>query len=112
MNMLLGKKEGSMNPILIASIVSLALATGALAQTSNAPASARPNESSVPMDKPDSSLPSPCGLGQGTTVPAKFEANVPTPPSPNLPDAGKHDGAQIAETQCAANGPPVPLTGK
>jgi hypothetical protein len=92
-----------MKPLIIASILSLGLVTGALAQTSNEFSPARPNDPSVLMNKPDAILPSPCGLGPTVATVANFDALDAAPTSPDLPSAGRGDGVQLAELLCAGN---------
>jgi hypothetical protein len=92
-----------MQPLIVASILALGLVTGALAQTSNEFSPARPNGPSVPMNKPDATLPSPCGLGPTVAAVANFDALDPAPTLPDLPTAGRPEGVRLVELLCAGN---------
>jgi hypothetical protein len=104
-----------MKPIIIISLVSLGLMTGALAQTPNGPSPTIPYMAVASVATPDLGLPSPCNTGVMIAL-ASGSAGL----SPDLLNSDGSDRGQLVDYKCAvsvppprhADTPPPPSSGK
>jgi hypothetical protein len=96
------KQEDSMKTSLIALVMALGLATGALARASDLPWLPVASGSSLPISTPDLTLPSPCNSGAVVVLAAR-------PDEESSPDATTSDESgvsNLADYKCADNPAP------